>query len=106
MTTTEAKPRTHKRNGGAIEFTCNAPDAQAVFVAGDFNEWSPTAAPMQRSDDGRWMVKLKMKPGRHEFKYVIDGRWCCEPGCSDRDSSCPDCVANAFGTMNRVIEVT
>ncbi len=104
--TTEAKPRTHKQNGGEVEFSCNAPDAKAVYLAGDFNQWSPTAAPMRRSDEGRWTVKLKMKTGRYEFKFVIDGCWCCGPGFCDYDPFCPDCVANVFGTMNRVIEVT
>lgn len=48
---------------------------------------------------------MNLSPGRHEFKFVVDGEWCCEPGCNGRDQG-PKCVPNPFGTMNRVIEVT
>ena len=106
MTATASKGRSKRRTGGAIEFTCQAPDAQAVFLVGDFNQWNPMATPMKRSDDGIWSAKLKLEPGRYEFKFLIDGRWCCEPGCRDSDLACPNCVVNAFGTMNRLIEVT
>lgn len=57
---------------------------RAVFVAGTFNDWNPTAAPMTRG---------------------ADGEWCCEPGCETAYHGCPKCVPNSFGTMNRVIEV-
>lgn len=84
--------------------SCRAPEAQAVFVAGTFNDWKPDAEPLQRGPDGTWRATLKLPPGRHEFKFIVDGEWCCEPGCAG-DRACPKCVPNDHGTMNRVLEV-
>lgn len=88
----------------ATVFQCHAPQAQAVCLAGTFNEWSPQATPMAKDAEGNWRVAVDLKPGRYEFKFVIDGAWCCEPGC-ERSDTCAVCVPNPFGTMNRVIEV-
>ena len=98
--------KTHKQQTSrATRFTCHAPSAQAVSLAGNFNGWNPAATPMAKDADGNWGVAVDLAPGRHEFKFVVDGQWCCEPGC-DATHDCPKCVPNPFGTMNRVIEVT
>jgi 1,4-alpha-glucan branching enzyme len=92
----------------AIEFSCHAPNAKAVFVAGTFNDWKIDATRLRRkttNGDGDWDIKLSLPSGHHEFKFVVDGRWGCEPGCEHEFRGCPKCVANPFGTMNRVIEV-
>ena len=84
--------------------SCYASDAGEVFVAGTFNEWKPDEVLLERDKSGRWSVDLELAPGRYEFKFIVDGRWCCDEGCSG-DHSCPKCVSNAFGSMNRVLEV-
>ena len=89
----------------SIKFSCYAPDAKAVFVAGTFNDWSPDATPLQRGADGEWKTTLQLPSGHQEFKFVVDGRWCCDP---DDEDECPgymQCCTNEFGTMNRVLEV-
>lgn len=96
----------HQRRSPATRFVCHAPEAQAVFVAGTFNDWSPAATPMVKDAEGNWSASVDLKTGRHEYKFVVDGAWCCEPGCDDRNPQCPKCVVNEYGTMNRVIEVT
>lgn len=88
-----------------VEFTCEAGDAQSVILAGDFNQWSMVANPMKRSNDGKWIATLDLAPGRYEYKFKVDGRWCCEPGEPDACCGGPDRVANPHGTMNRVFEV-
>lgn len=76
-------------------FSCCAPDAEAVFLAGTFNEWNAESTPMEKDIDGNWHVDLELAPGRHEFKFVIDGQWHCESNC----------VPNDFGTMNQIVEI-
>ncbi len=88
-----------------ITFSCRAPDAKAIFVAGTFNDWRADAVPLKRQADGLSQTTLRLSPGHHEFKFVVDGRWCCEPGCEGEHHDCPKCCANDFGTMNRVLEV-
>ena len=90
--------------GGTL-FSCHAPAAGAVSVAGTFNDWSPTATPLTRQADGTWTATLGLAPGRYEYKFVVDGEWCCEPGCESAYHGCPKCVPNPLGTMNRALEV-
>lgn len=89
----------------AAVFSCQSETAKAVFLAGEFNDWDPTANPMLRGDDGEWTASLELAPGRYEHKFVVDGEWCCEPGCTALTVECGRCIVNVFGTMNRVREV-
>ncbi|MEZ5398810.1 MAG: glycogen-binding domain-containing protein [Bryobacteraceae bacterium] len=90
----------------ATVISCRAQDASTVFLAGTFNDWNPEATPMSRNDSGEWTVTLELVPGRYEYKFVVDGQWCCEPGCDDASFSSADTVMNALGTRNRSIEVS
>ena len=85
-------------------FVCRSDNAQGVFLAGSFNDWDPARTAMERQGDGSLRAELELAPGRYEYKFIVDGAWCCEPGRAD--SECADCVPNPFGTMNRVIEVS
>lgn len=87
-----------------LQFTCHAPDAKQVNLAGTFNDWNSEATPMAKGDDGTWTAGLDLSPGRYEFKFVIDGEWCCEASCHV-NGECMQCVSNDFGTMNCVLEV-
>lgn len=89
----------------ATQFTCHASNAREVRLAGTFNGWSPTSTPLTKSANGQWTATLPLHPGRYEFKFLVDGVWCCEPGCDGPHHGCPNCVGNAQGTMNRVINV-
>ncbi len=51
-----------KRNLHHVDFFCRAPDAERVSLIGDFNNWEPTATPMIRQPDGRWMASTELKP--------------------------------------------
>ena len=98
------KSEPQERKAGTL-FSCHAPEAGAVSVAGTFNDWDPTASPLTRRADGTWATTLDLPPGQYEYKFVVDGRWCCEPGCEEPSGGCPKCVPNPFGSMNRVVEV-
>jgi AMP-activated protein kinase-like protein len=81
--------------------------AKAVFVAGTFNHWKADVTPLHPDlANGNWTGTLRLPPGRHEYKFVVDGQWCCEAGCEHEYRGCPKCVPNRFGTMNRVFEVS
>lgn len=86
---------------------CQAPDAAQVLLAGSFNGWKPEATPMKRRADGQWETSLELPPGRYEYKFIVDGRWCCEPGEPDHACTClrEGCAPNECGTLNRVLEV-
>ena len=87
-------------------FSCYAPEVQAVFVAGCFNNWSKDALPLVRQPDGHWRADVPLLRGNYEYKFVVDGQWCCEADCEPEYHGCPKCVPNGFGTMNRVLEMS
>ena len=101
------KTNRHNPNGshnGHI-ISVRAPEAKEVFVAGTFNDWNPKSHVMKAAKGGEWTRTLDLAPGRHEYKFVIDGQWCCEPGRDGPSDGGPGCVPNQQGTMNRIIEV-
>ncbi len=79
-------------------FSVKEPDAGSVHLAGEFNDWSTDATPMEDEDgDGVWTVVIELAPGRYEYKFVIDGglRWIEDPGN-------PEGVADPYGGRNSV----
>ncbi len=97
MSKTKTKTKTKIKTSDCCTkaFSCCAPDAAAVFLAGTFNDWNVEASPLEKDFDGNWHVDLELPPGRHEFKFVVDGQWYCESNC----------VPNEYGTMNQVVDV-
>ena len=63
-----------RRGEAEVNFSVpGACGARAAAVVGEFNEWSPTAHPMTRGDDG-FFVTLTLPTGRtYRFRYLLDG---------------------------------
>lgn len=74
------------------------PQARQVFVAGSFNDWQPTATPLQPTGDGRWAVQLSLPPGRYEYRFVADGEWVDDPNAKE-------VVPNPHGGANALLVV-
>ncbi|HEX7902581.1 MAG TPA: hypothetical protein VF487_01795 [Chitinophagaceae bacterium] len=55
------------------------PDAKKVFVAGDFNDWHPSSFDMKKEGD-EWVFRLHLSPGKHLYKFIVDGKWMIDPG--------------------------
>ncbi len=52
----------------------------SVAVAGTFNSWVGDAAPLTCIGPTSWATTLRIDPGRHHYKYVVDGRdWIRDP---------------------------
>ena len=81
----------------AVTFTVHAEKGKAVYVAGEFNEWNPTAKKMAFKA-GVYSATVKLAPGDYQYKFVIDGTWCADP-------ENVNAVANDQGTFNSVITV-
>jgi 1,4-alpha-glucan branching enzyme len=82
----------------SIEFVLEKPKAQQVVLMGDFNQWNPKTHPMHRDKNGAWRKTVRIFPGRHEYRFWVDGKWYNDPRNPLR---CP----NSFGSENNVIEV-
>lgn len=81
-----------------VTFTYYAPQAEKVFVLGDFNHWNMKAHPMKKDPEGVWRKIAYLPPGRYEYLFVEDGRWRCDPRNLNR---CPNC----YGSENNIIDV-
>ena len=97
-----AKPsaagKPHAPRARQVSFEWPETGAFIVSVAGDFNNWDPQAHPLRRGKDGIWRVTASLKPGRYEYKFVVDGRWRPDPFN-------PDMVPDSHGGSNSVREV-
>jgi 1,4-alpha-glucan branching enzyme len=58
--------------------------AKDVYLSGTFNEWSTLKTRMIRSDSG-WHATVPLKPGKHQYKFIIDSRWTEDPRNDKRE---------------------
>ncbi|WWC96721.1 hypothetical protein V866_003593 [Kwoniella sp. B9012] len=50
--------------------------AQSVHIAGNFNNWSASATPLEKQADGSFTAQVPLPWGEKQaFKYVVDGEW-------------------------------
>lgn len=94
---TAKKSTVKKATAKNVTFTVHADKGKAVYVAGEFNKWNPTAKKMAYKA-GVYTATVKLAAGTYQYKFVIDGTWCADP---ENVNS----VANDQGTFNSVIEV-
>lgn len=85
---------------GRLLFVFHDDIAVSVSVAGDFNEWSQLATPLERNDTGLWSTEITVpRIGRFEYKFVIDGRrWIEDPS---NGMKAPD----SYGGLNSVLVI-
>lgn len=94
-------PETHEtssENPVTATFVFCEPHATQVYLSGEFNGWAPNATPMTRKPDGHWEAALTLRPGRYQYKYVVDGQWLPDPEAREQ-------VPNEYGSWNSVIVV-
>jgi 1,4-alpha-glucan branching enzyme len=54
---------------------------------------------MKKDKKGVWKAAVSLKPGKYEYRFLVDGNW-------ENDPSCTGCVSNEFGSKNcvRIVE--
>ncbi|GBR75759.1 putative AAA family ATPase [Candidatus Termititenax persephonae] len=80
-------------------FTLQTEDAEAVHLAGDFNNWIPEAAPLIKLEQkGVWYTFLSLQDGRYNYQYVVDGKYQTDPAN-------PEVADSPFGVKQSVLEI-
>ena len=69
--------------------------AKAVFLAGDFNNWSPQTFAMHKEGDD-WVFSIHLFAGKHLYKFVVDNNWIIDPNNKLWEQ-------NEYGTGNSII---
>jgi 1,4-alpha-glucan branching enzyme len=83
-----------------VRFELSAPKAAHVTLVGSFNEWNPAATPLVRdAATGKWIVSLRLPPGRHVYAFVVDGDVTADPAA-------PRAADDDFGSANSVVLVS
>ncbi len=82
-----------------VRFEFKGSPGSQVFLAGTFNDWNPRQAKLNdKKRDGTYTTRLLLAPGKHEYKFVVDGNWCADPTCSDFSS-------DGHGSVNSVVNI-
>jgi 1,4-alpha-glucan branching enzyme len=82
----------------AVKFELYERNARAVFVAGTFNAWNPTAMPLKSNGNGKWETTLRLTPGKYQYRFIVDGKWIADPLAKET-------VPNPFEGVNSVLVV-
>jgi len=76
------------RRGSPVEvrFVLEAPEATSVWLAADFNDWSPSGYELEKAADGTWSIIVPLRRGAsYSYNFVIDGeRWVADPSAPSR----------------------
>ena len=70
-------------------------EAKKIIVAGSFNGWNKDGYQMVKKE-GKWVFPIYLKPGKHTYKFVVDGKWILDPGNDLWEN-------NQYGTDNSVL---
>ena len=52
---------------------------KSVSVAGSFNGWNMNHDMLVQEDDGAFWLRKPLAPGKHTYKFVVDGQWISDP---------------------------
>jgi hypothetical protein len=95
-------PNTSSICSAEVQFSLklNNNKTHTVAIAGDFNSWNPGDNLLEDPDgDGIWTGTLKLKPGRYEYMFVLDGKkWVSDPNALRY-------VKDGFGNKNAILEI-
>ncbi len=93
----KAVKKTVKTAAKSVKFTLHADKGKSVYLAGEFNNWDPAAKKLAFRN-GIYSATIKLASGTYQYKFVVDGIWCCDP-------ENVECVPNDQGTFNSVVTV-
>ncbi len=87
--------RNMKNGNKKSEFQFRAPEARNVVLTGDFTSWDQRAISMKKDKTGLWKAKVELKPGKYEYKFIVDGEWTTDPNNNQT-------IRNSLGSLNSV----
>ena len=82
------------------EFFLHAPEAGAVYVLGDFNNWQKAESNrLSKLENGYWSAHFSLDKGqKYRYKFLVDDEWVRDPENSDAET-------NVFGTTDSILKI-
>lgn len=93
-----ARKTNNDKNGKRQTFSITVPTAQSVQLVGDFTHWQERTINLHKERDGVWRTTVKLEPGQHHYRFLVDGQWRDDP-------SAEQTAANPFGGIDAVLRV-
>ncbi len=91
-----SQPGPHFVEGGIL-FSLVAPEANDVELIGSFNNWDREhGVVLKRESNGVWHTTVDLGPGRHLYKFVVDGAWRPDPANGNRTDPNEDCIIEVY----------
>lgn len=82
-----------------VQFALEAPGAESVAVAGDFDGWVGSHDLEDVDGDGVWTGRIALRPGVHAYMFLVDGsQWMTDPRAQRY-------TEDGFGNRNAVLAV-
>lgn len=86
------------KKGSQVKFKLQpGQEVQKIELAGDFTDWQQKSVKMRKSN-GAWTCNVSVTPGKHEYKFLVDGQWWTDPENIQR-------VWNNVGAENSVLNL-
>ncbi len=74
-------------------------NAGQVYLSGTFNAWSTLSHPMKKSTEG-WELELELEPGKHLYKFIVDGKWMRDPNNKNKEPDLLDDFNSVYFKTN------
>ncbi len=71
--------------------------AKIIALAGSFNTWNQSQYIFGR-EGGEWICRLDLPPGKHTYKFIVDGNWLLDPAN-------PNTEDDDYGVKNSVLTI-
>ena len=82
-----------------VQFSFEAPEAQSVSVAGDFEGWAGSHTLEDLDGDGVWTGRIPLRPGVHAYMFIVDETdWITDPHAQRY-------ADDGFGNRNAILAV-
>lgn len=62
-----------KEDRKLVPFRFRNVTAKSVEIVGVLGDWHPSFASMEKCSGGVWQKYLRMSPGEHQYRLIIDG---------------------------------
>lgn len=80
------------------KFSYHTPGAHSVQLVGDFTNWAERPIPLRREPNGVWQTAVRLEPGTHHYRFLVDGQWRDDPANPQR-------TPNPFGGHDAIRRV-
>jgi len=82
-----------------VQFELTTTPGSRVHVAGDFNNWNKDQYEMSENPEpGHFQVTIPISRGRHEYKFIVNDHWECDPKPTER-------IITDHGFENSIVSV-